>query len=24
VPEDKVDAKVRVVARIRGGKVLAP
>lgn len=24
VPEDKVDAKVRVVARIRGGKVVAP
>jgi hypothetical protein len=24
VPEDKVDAKVRVVARIRGGKLLAP
>jgi hypothetical protein len=24
VPEDKVDAKVRVVARIRGSKVLAP
>jgi hypothetical protein len=24
VPEDKVDAKVRVVARIRGGKVLSP
>jgi ABC-type phosphate transport system substrate-binding protein len=24
VPEDKVDGKARVVARIRGGKVLAP
>jgi hypothetical protein len=24
VPEDKVDAKVRVVARIRGSKVIAP
>ena len=24
VPEDKVDAKVRVVARIRGGKVVTP
>jgi ABC-type phosphate transport system substrate-binding protein len=24
VPEDKVDAKVRVVARIRGGRVMAP
>jgi ABC-type phosphate transport system substrate-binding protein len=24
VPEDKVDTKVRVVARIRGGKVLPP
>ena len=24
VPENKVDAKVRVVARIRGGKVVAP
>ena len=24
VPEDKVDAKVRVVARIRGGRLVAP
>lgn len=24
VPEDKVDAKVRVIARVRGGKVVAP
>jgi hypothetical protein len=24
IPENKVDAKVKVVARIRGGKLVAP